>query len=81
MDTKAYLIEGQILHQLKKMRDREAELTKMYKAKPREITEESYKIQMAMCYGATTQLMIVLSCHDNELSNFQAEEEKEKKSK
>ncbi len=74
--SKSYLIEGQLMHLIKKSENRQKELERMYNATPREITEESYKIQSAMCYGATTQLMICLTCYDNPLSNFLSEEKK-----
>ena len=67
-NTKAYLLEGQILHQIQKNRDRIEELNKLKSAK--EISAQSYDRQWFMCKEAIDQLTLVLTCHDNPLSNF-----------
>lgn len=73
-DTKGYLLEGQILHQIKKQKARLADMDRMRKADPKEITEDGYWAAFYSCQGAIDQLMICLTCHDNPLSNFLCDE-------
>jgi len=68
-----YLLEGQILHQIKKQEARLDKLKEMYNAEPKEITEEGYWAAFYSCHGAITQLTICLTAHDNPLSNFLSE--------
>lgn len=67
-ENKAQLMEGQILHQIEKQRQRIEELVKL--AKDGHITSQSYDRQWYMCKGAIDQLTLVLTCYDNPLSNF-----------
>ena len=77
--SKAYLIECQIMHQIKKQQNRLDELDAMRKKEKPEITETDYWNAFYSCHGAITQLMIVLTCYDNPLSNFLAEEKQNKR--
>lgn len=78
--SKAFMIEAQIMHQIKKQEKRIKELDAMLNHKDKhgnpdpEITKESYNNQWWMCQGAITQLMIVLTCYDNPLSNYSTQE-------
>jgi len=65
---KAYLLEGQILYQIKKQEARLIQLKTMLEK--REISHQSYERQWYMCKEAIDQLTLVLTCHDNPLSNF-----------
>lgn len=67
-NNKAYLLEGQILYQIHKNKERIIELDKLKSAK--EITKDSYERQWYMCKESIDQLTLVLTCHDNPLSNF-----------
>ena len=66
--NKAQLLEGQILHQIKKQEGRLAQLKTMLEKK--EITPRHYERQWFMCKGAIDQLTLILTCYDNPLSNF-----------
>lgn len=68
-----YLLEGQILHQIKKQEARLEDIKRMRNADPREITEEGYWAAFHSCNGAIMQLLICLTAHDNPLSNFLSE--------
>lgn len=81
MDTKAYLMENQLLHQVKKLQERQKEIDRMVNADPREIPKDMYDKLSHRCDGGITQLLILLTCHDNPLSNFEAEQKKEKQKK
>jgi hypothetical protein len=78
-DSKAFLIEGQLLHQIRKQQKRLNEINAMRNANPREITEKDYWAAFYSCNGAITQLMICLTAYDNPLSNFIHKEEVERK--
>ena len=73
-NNKAFLLEGQILHQIKKKKLRLLELDRMRNADPKEITEEGYWAGFYGCHGAIDSLTMCLTCHDNPLSNFLCEE-------
>lgn len=73
-EDKAYLLEGQILYQIGQQEKRLKEIDRKRNATPREMTEQDWNNAFYSCTGAINQLMIVLSCHDNKLSNFQAKE-------
>ncbi len=77
--NKAYLIEGQILFQINKLRRRLLELKRMRDAEEPEITQADYRNAFYSCSGAIDQLMICLTSYDNPLSNFIAQEKKIKK--
>lgn len=74
--SKAYLLEGQIMHQIRKQQKRLEDLDVMRKKEKPEITEQDYWNAFYSCHGAITQLMICLTCHDNPLSNFLSDEKK-----
>jgi len=76
--SKSYLIEAQIMHQIKMQEKRLTEIEEMRNKIPCELPEKEYWTAFYYAHGAINQLMIVLTCYDNPLSNFLAYESKNK---
>ncbi len=74
--SKAHMIESQILHQIKKLEKKVKALDGQMKRVDRkgnpdpEYTERDYWILFHSYHAAIDQLYIVLTCHDNPLSNY-----------
>lgn len=67
---KAYLIEGQIMFQIRKIEKRLSKIEAEFS--DGNLSEQDYYRAWWSCKGAITQLNIVLTSYDNPLSNFLA---------
>lgn len=79
--SKAFMLESQIMHQIRKLQKKLDALDGLMARTDRkgnpdpEYTVEQYWIKFYSYNACIMQLMIVLTCHDNPLSNYSSQEQ------